>query len=125
MVAPSVSPAVLSYTPPDPPLKEFTPARDRAFFADPAKASLLADASAVEELTPHIGTELKGVQLSKLTETQKDELALLVAEVGMEPNPGLVLCSQTQRGVVFLRDQDITLEEQHSLASYYGIVRLI
>jgi sulfonate dioxygenase len=83
MVAPSVSPAVLSYTPPDPPLKEFTPARDRALFADPAKTSLFADASAVEELTPHIGTELKGVQLSKLTEKQKDELALLVAEVGV------------------------------------------
>ena len=27
-----------------------------------------------------------------------------------------------QRGVVFLRDQDITLEQQHELASYYGIV---
>lgn len=84
MIAPNVSPAVLSYTPPDPPLEEFTPARDRAFFADPAKATLLADASAVEELTPHIGTELKGIQLNKLTQEQKDELALLVAEVNFE-----------------------------------------
>lgn len=34
-------------------------------------------------LTPSIivGTELNGVQLSKLTDQQKDELALLVAEV--------------------------------------------
>jgi len=101
----AISPAVLSYTPPDPPLKEFTPARDRAFFADPAKTSLLAQASAVEEINPYIGTELKGVQLSQLTDAQKDELALLVAE----------------RGVVFLRDQDITLDQQHALASYYGI----
>ncbi|EGR49572.1 uncharacterized protein TRIREDRAFT_30776, partial [Trichoderma reesei QM6a] len=83
------------------------PARDRAFFADPEKASLLSLATAVEEVTPLIGTELQGVQLSKLTDQQKDELALLVAE----------------RGVVFFRDQDITLDQQHALASYYGIVR--
>jgi sulfonate dioxygenase len=81
MAAPSVSPAVLAYTPPDPALKEFVPARDRAFFADPQKTSLLAQASGIEEVTPYIGTELKGVQLSKLTDAQKDELALLVAEV--------------------------------------------
>lgn len=81
MAASSISPAVLAYTPPDPPLKEFTPARDRAFFADPAKASLLALASEVNDVTPHIGTELKGVQLSALTDEQKDELAYLVAEV--------------------------------------------
>lgn len=85
MVANSLSPAVLSYKPPHPPLVEFTPARDRAFFADPKKTSLLAQVSAIEELTPYIGTELKGIQLSKLTDAQKDELALLVAEVGAEP----------------------------------------
>ncbi|KAL5353422.1 hypothetical protein ACLOAV_001458 [Pseudogymnoascus australis] len=105
MAANSITPTLLAYVPPDPPLEEFTPARDRAFFADPTKASLLSLASAVEEVTPHIGTELKGVQLSTLTDAQKDELALLVAE----------------RSVVFLRDQDITLEQQHELASYYGI----
>ncbi len=76
-----ISPAVLAYTPPDPPLEEVTPARDRAFFADSTKASLLKEATEVEEITPYIGTELKGVQLSKLTDAQKDELALLVAEV--------------------------------------------
>lgn len=67
--------------PPDPPLEEVIPPRDRAFFADPEKKSLLAAASSVEELTPYIGTEIKGVQLGKLTDTQKDELALLAAEV--------------------------------------------
>jgi hypothetical protein len=81
MVQTVISPEVLAYRPPDPPLKEFTPARDRAFFADPEKKSLLSQASAVDELTPYIGTELKGVQLSSLTDAQKDELALLVAEV--------------------------------------------
>jgi len=84
MVTPTLTPTVLAYTPPDPPLKEFTPARDRAFFADPKKNSLLSQASAVEEVTPHIGTELKGVQLSSLTDAQKDELALLIAEVHSE-----------------------------------------
>lgn len=84
MVLNAISPAVLAYQPPDPPLKEFTPARDRAFFADPKKTSLLAQATAVEDLTPYIGTELKGVQLSKLTDAQKDELALLIVEVNYE-----------------------------------------
>lgn len=77
----TITPAVLAYSPPHIALKEFIPARDRAFFADPEKASLLSLATAVEEVTPLIGTELKGVQLSKLTDQQKDELALLVAEV--------------------------------------------
>ncbi|KAL7893817.1 putative alpha-ketoglutarate-dependent sulfonate dioxygenase [Trichoderma sp. SZMC 28014] len=105
IVGTAITPEVLAYKPPHEALKEFVPARDRAFFADPSKASLLGLATAVEEVTPYIGTELKGVQLSKLTDQQKDELALLVAE----------------RGVVFFRDQDITLDQQHELASYYGI----
>ena len=83
MNALSLTPAVLSHIPPHPALEEVTPARDRGLFADPAKSSLLAQASAIEELTPYIGTELKGVQLNKLNATQKDELALLVAEVCM------------------------------------------
>ncbi|KAI9685342.1 MAG: hypothetical protein M1820_010813 [Bogoriella megaspora] len=104
----AVTPAVLEYKPPDPPLVEFTPARDRAFFADPEKRSLLTQASAVEELNPNFGLELKGIQLNSLTNAQRDELALLVAE----------------RGVVFVRDQDMTVEQQHELAAYYGIVSL-
>lgn len=74
---------VLAYVPPDPPLKEIVPAQDRAFFGDPKKSSLLGSASAIADITPHIGTELKGVQISQLTDGQKDELALLVAEVSM------------------------------------------
>lgn len=81
IVGTAITPEVLAYKPPHEALKEFVPARDRAFFADPSKASLLGLATAVEEVTPYIGTELKGVQLSKLTDQQKDELALLVAEV--------------------------------------------
>lgn len=33
--------------------------------------------------------------------------------------------NRSQRSVVFLRDQDITLEQQHELASYYGIVSVV
>jgi sulfonate dioxygenase len=76
-----ISAAVLAYVPPDPPLKEFVPPRDRAFFADLKKTSLLSSTASVEDLTPYIGTELKGIQVSQLTDAQKDELALLVAEV--------------------------------------------
>jgi sulfonate dioxygenase len=97
---------VLSYTPPDPDNKEFEPPKDRAFFADPAKKALLSAVKQVRHLTPYIGTQLVGVQLSQLNDAQKDELALLVAE----------------RGVVFFRDQDITTEGQHELAKHYGIV---
>jgi sulfonate dioxygenase len=45
------------------------------------RSSLLSAATAVIELTPYIGTQLEGIQLSELTDLQKDELALLVAEV--------------------------------------------
>lgn len=72
---------VLSYKPSNPPIEEIQPPRDRAFFADPEKKSLLSAVTKVKHLTPYIGTELQGIQISKLDEKQKDELALLVAEV--------------------------------------------
>ena len=74
---------VLNYKAPHPPVKEFQPAKDRASFADPEKKNLLSSAVKVKHLTPYIGTELEGVQLSQLTPEQKDELALLAAEVSM------------------------------------------
>ncbi|KAH8778932.1 hypothetical protein BGZ57DRAFT_1015910 [Hyaloscypha finlandica] len=61
----------------------------------------------VTKLTPRIGTEIKGVQLSELTDIQKDELALLIAE----------------RGVVVFRGQDfkdIGVEKQKVFGSYFG-----
>lgn len=96
---------VLSYKPPHPPVNEFEPPKDRAFFADPTKKSLLEAATKVKKLTPYIGTELEGIQLSQLTDAQKDELALLAAE----------------RGVVFFRDQDLTIEKQYELTKHYGL----
>lgn len=45
-----------------------------------------------------------GLQLADLTNTQKDELALLIAE----------------RGVVFFRDQKLSPQAQLALGAYYG-----
>ena len=100
-----LTPEVLAYKAPNPPVKPFEPPEDRAFYADPAKQSLLDAATRVKKLTPYIGTELEGVQLSQLTDAQKDELALLAAE----------------RGVVFFRDQDITIEQQYELTKHFGL----
>ena len=83
MVYPSfpLTAEVLSYKAPQPPLQAFEPPKDRALFADPQKRSLLTAAKVVRDLTPYIGTELEGIQLSQLTDKQRDELALLVSEV--------------------------------------------
>lgn len=80
---------------------EYTDAAGRA-----ASLSPLTDDAELEDLTPHIGTEIRGLQLARLTNAQRDALALLVA----------------QRGVVFLRDQEITPQEQLKLGEYWGKV---
>lgn len=79
------------------------PYEDRALKADPTFKSLLANAS-ITHLEPKIGSEIRGIQLHELTNAQKDELALLTAE----------------RGVVFFRDQDLTIDQQLDLGRYYG-----
>ena len=76
--------------------------------ADPAKKALFSAATEVRDLTVHIGTEIIGLQIKDLTDQQKDELALLVAE----------------RSVVFFRDQDLSPQEQKSLGEYYGEVEV-
>jgi sulfonate dioxygenase len=61
----------------------------------------------VDKLTPRVGTEIRGLQLSSLTDAQKNELALLIAE----------------RGVVVFRDQDfkdIGSEKQKEFGEYFG-----
>ncbi|KAF2163930.1 hypothetical protein M409DRAFT_68184 [Zasmidium cellare ATCC 36951] len=94
----------LSYQAPHPAVAEKETSKDRAAFADPEKKSLLAAATKVRHLTPYVGTELVGVQLSQLNSQQKDELALLAAE----------------RGVVFFRDQHIDIDQQYELTKHYG-----
>ncbi|KAF2109002.1 hypothetical protein BDV96DRAFT_503650 [Lophiotrema nucula] len=85
--------------------REFVDAGSRA---DPEKKALLSAAKEVIHLTGHIGTEIVGLQLKDLTDQQKDELALLIAE----------------RSVVFFRDQDITPQQQKALGEYYGEIEI-
>ncbi|KAK8128515.1 alpha-ketoglutarate-dependent sulfonate dioxygenase [Apiospora sp. TS-2023a] len=79
--------------------------KDAGARADKSKSALLSAASKVTDLTTHIGTEIEGLQLKDLTDPQKDELALLIAE----------------RSVVFFRDQDISPRQQLELGKYYGV----
>ncbi|KAK7184446.1 alpha-ketoglutarate-dependent sulfonate dioxygenase [Paraphaeosphaeria sporulosa] len=102
---PNFNPKIRNWTPTDPIRSEITPPKDRAHFADPAKSRLLSVATATD-LTEGIGTLLSGVQLSQLTPDQLDDLALLVAE----------------RGVVFLRGQDLDTAGQVKLFSHFGIL---
>ncbi|KAL4871532.1 hypothetical protein BDV12DRAFT_206272 [Aspergillus spectabilis] len=86
---------------------------DRAYVdagsrADPEKKALLSAAKEVIHLTRHIGTEIVGLQLKDLTEQQKDELGLLIAE----------------RSVVFFRDQDISPQQQKALGEHYGEIEV-
>lgn len=76
--------------------------------ADKSKNALLFAATKVTDLTTHIGTEIEGLQLKDLTDQQKDELALLIAE----------------RSVVFFRNQDISPQQQLELGKYYGEVEV-
>ncbi|CUM63886.1 uncharacterized protein PRCAT00001474001 [Priceomyces carsonii] len=85
---------------------EELPYIERAKIADPDKKALLGSAKDVIHLTKHIGTEIVGLQLKDLTDQQKDELALLIAE----------------RVVVFFRNQDLSPQKQYELGSYWGNV---
>lgn len=76
--------------------------------ADPEKKALLSAAKEVIHLTRHIGTEIVGLQLKDLTDQQKDELGLLIAE----------------RSVVFFRDQDISPQQQKELGEWFGEVEV-
>jgi sulfonate dioxygenase len=86
-----------------PPLEEVK-VTERGLFADPEKKSLIGAATKVKHYSPAIGTELRGIDLRQLSDSQKDELALLVAE----------------RGVVFFRDQEINVQEQLDIARHFG-----
>ena len=81
---------------------------ERGKNADPEKKLLFDAAEDVIHLTPYIGTEIVGLQLSELTEQQRDELALLIAE----------------RVVVFFKDQDLSPQKQLELGHYWGQVEV-
>lgn len=59
------------------------------------------------DLSPHVGTEIHGVQLSRLSPAGLDELALYAA----------------QRGALVFRDQDfgdVGFDEQKRVVSHFG-----
>ena len=62
-----------------PPLKPFNH-YDHGKDADPALPDLLGNATSVNDITPNIGAEIRGVQLSKLSNKGKDQLALFAAQ---------------------------------------------
>ena len=90
-----------------PPLEPFKH-HERGKDADPTYPNLLPkDSVTVNNLTPFIGSEVKGIQLSTLTNAGKDELARFVAE----------------RKVVAFRDQDfadLPLPEALEYGAYFG-----
>ncbi|AEO67138.1 20b01cf8-0be0-46d7-aa5c-e1d31f843115 [Thermothielavioides terrestris] len=90
--------------PPLEPFEHYDHGRD----ADPTFPNLLpAGVATVTHLTPTIGTEVRGVQLSALSNAGKDELARLVAE----------------RKVVAFRDQDfadLPIEKALEFGGYFG-----
>lgn len=75
--------------------------------ADTSLKDLLTTGSQIQKLTPTIGSEVTGIQLSKLTPEGKDQLAWLVA----------------QRKVVAFRDQDfadLPIQEALEFGGYFG-----
>ncbi|KAL1971380.1 hypothetical protein VTN77DRAFT_333 [Rasamsonia byssochlamydoides] len=81
------------------------PYEDKGLLGDPNFTNLLSDATDVFDYTPKIGTEIHGVNLAKLTDAQKNDLARLIAV----------------RGVVFFRAQDdFDIEAQRDLGRYFG-----
>jgi len=59
-----------------PPLEE-QKVVERGLFANSQKKSLLGAAKKVRHYTPVLGTELEGIDLRQLSDTQKDELYAL------------------------------------------------
>ncbi|KAL9709560.1 hypothetical protein Ac2012v2_007299 [Leucoagaricus gongylophorus] len=75
--------------------------------ADPAKPNLLTPNAIARDLSPFIGTEVRGIQLSQLSKDGLDELALFAAE----------------RKVIIFRDQDfkdIGPDKQVEIARHFG-----
>ncbi|KAL8781840.1 MAG: hypothetical protein Q9213_005842 [Squamulea squamosa] len=89
-----------------PPLEPFEHT-EHGLDADSTFPELLGPSVEREDLTPSIGTVLSGIQLSKLSNSGKDQLALLTA----------------QRKVLVFRDQDfatIPIEDALKYGEYFG-----
>jgi len=89
-----------------PALKPFTH-KEHGLDANPSFPDLLPEGTKIQKLTPTTGSEVTGVQLSKLSDAGKDQLALLVA----------------QRKVVAFRDQDLAdlpIADALRFGGYFG-----
>ncbi|KAK0458179.1 uncharacterized protein EV420DRAFT_383751 [Desarmillaria tabescens] len=78
--------------------------------ADRAKPHLLNPNTSTKTLSPYIGTEVTGIQISELTKEGLDELALFTAE----------------RKLLLFRDQDfkdLTPERQIEIANHFGPIQ--
>ncbi|KAL2857940.1 hypothetical protein BJY01DRAFT_242017 [Aspergillus pseudoustus] len=93
----------------------FTPTLDVPAFeaneaglrADPELPEILNSKAILKNITPRVGTEIRNLQLSQLTQDGLDEVAFLAA----------------QRGVLVFRDQDfanVGPEKQLKIAKHYG-----
>ncbi|KAF6752029.1 alpha-ketoglutarate catabolism dioxygenase [Ephemerocybe angulata] len=92
-----------------PPLELFEHS-DVGLLADPAKPNLLNENTKVKHLSPYLGTEVEGVQISQLSKEGLNELALYAAE----------------RKVVIFRDQDfkdIGYDRQVEIARHFGHIQ--
>ncbi|OAL04182.1 alpha-ketoglutarate-dependent taurine dioxygenase [Phaeosphaeriaceae sp. SRC1lsM3a] len=78
---------------------------DKGQLGDEDFKNLLAHATDVFDYNPKIGTEIHGLDLTTLTDDQKNDLARLIAT----------------RGVVFFRGQkNFDIDEQRKLGQYFG-----
>ncbi|KAF9471117.1 TauD-domain-containing protein [Pholiota conissans] len=92
------------------PVTELFEHSDPGLRADPKKPRLLTPNVKTTNISPYLGTEVHGVQLSQLSKEGLDELALFVAE----------------RKVVIFRDQDfkdIGPDRQIELAKHFGPIQ--
>ncbi|KAJ7256250.1 alpha-ketoglutarate catabolism dioxygenase [Mycena rebaudengoi] len=83
---------------------EFT---DPGTCADPAKPHLLTRNTKTQHISPYLGTEISGIQISELAKEGLDELALFTAE----------------RKVIIFRDQDfkdLSPERQIEIVRHFG-----
>lgn len=84
---------------------EKLPYEDRGLHGDPKFRNLLADATDIFDYTPKIGTEVHGIDLARLNNAQRDDLARLIAV----------------RGVVIFHGQDnFDIDAQRELGKHFG-----
>ncbi|KAF4622818.1 hypothetical protein G7Y89_g14207 [Cudoniella acicularis] len=89
-----------------PPLEPFDYV-ERSLSADPTMKALLTEKTTMSNMTPSIGSEIRGIQLSQLSNIAKDQLALLLA----------------RRKLLVFTDQDfadLEIPQAVGWASYFG-----